>query len=457
MRFGMRGMMSNYYTRLLVLALAGFQIGFASSHYVRASATGSKSGADWTNAYTDLPVRLNRGDTYYLAAGGYGPHTFNDSGSSVITVKRATAADHGTNTGWSDSYVGQAIFTPTAPFDVYKGTLTFSTGNYTVDGNGCTTATTGCGIVIDNTWPHSYAQSIRATGAVSNFTFKYLEIKGAGMDAFYDSGGAMTQWESLIYLNGASIVFIQNCYLHDSNSAHIKTQGVTTMTVERNIVARNGGNTIHNHGESWAEDSSSNVTIRFNEFQDTQGTAVLGIGLNKGTSDAWLVYGNVFMYHRGNPYRRTGVDNGIMSAVTGGRITNSVFYNNDVINVPGYSTRIDVQSSNGSSIIVKNNIWYSCSGANHAAAKGVIATYNYYSGTNHFAEMGEQVTSIDPFVAWASGNYRLSAATNVWTPLSSPYDTDPAGITRTSSRGVYEYVAAQSVPNPPSGLHASAQ
>jgi hypothetical protein len=41
----------------------------AANHYVRAGASGNGSGADWTNAYTDLPGSLTRGDTYYVAAG----------------------------------------------------------------------------------------------------------------------------------------------------------------------------------------------------------------------------------------------------------------------------------------------------------------------------------------------------------------------------------------------------
>src|SRR5205807_5270977 len=81
-------------------------------HFVRAGATGNGSGSDWTNAYRDLPAGLVRGDTYYVAAGNYGSHTFNDSvsGTSVITIQRATVADHGTEVGWSSSYDGQAAW-----------------------------------------------------------------------------------------------------------------------------------------------------------------------------------------------------------------------------------------------------------------------------------------------------------------------------------------------------------
>src|SRR5215470_3950389 len=57
---------------------------WAANHYVRAGATGSGTGADWTNAFTDLPASLVRGDLYYVAAGTYKPHLFGDSDSGTL-------------------------------------------------------------------------------------------------------------------------------------------------------------------------------------------------------------------------------------------------------------------------------------------------------------------------------------------------------------------------------------
>src|SRR5438445_6253385 len=89
---------------LLPLALPSW----AANHYVRIGAGGANNGSDWTNAFTSIPsgTRMVRGDTYYLAAGSYGAYTFNtaESGTSGITIKAATIADHGTSTGWSNTY-----------------------------------------------------------------------------------------------------------------------------------------------------------------------------------------------------------------------------------------------------------------------------------------------------------------------------------------------------------------
>src|SRR5690606_21620262 len=85
-----------------------------ADYCVRAGATGADDGSNWNNAYPDLPTTLERGSTYYIADGSYDGYTFNDvvSGTTLITIKKATVSDHGgIETGWSDAYGdGQAIF-----------------------------------------------------------------------------------------------------------------------------------------------------------------------------------------------------------------------------------------------------------------------------------------------------------------------------------------------------------
>jgi hypothetical protein len=86
----------------------------AANHYVRTGASGSGTGTDWTNACTDFTgscgvSSLVRGDTYYVAAGSYASEDWNKpaSGTLVITILRATVANHGTDTGWVAAYDGQ--------------------------------------------------------------------------------------------------------------------------------------------------------------------------------------------------------------------------------------------------------------------------------------------------------------------------------------------------------------
>src|ERR1035437_8996727 len=100
--------------------------GHAATYCVGPSATGSGSGADWSNlkAWGATPVR---GDTWYLETGSYAGKTFNtaNSGTTLITIKKAISADHVTDTGWTSGMANQATFT-----DVIQ----FGSSYWTIDG-----------------------------------------------------------------------------------------------------------------------------------------------------------------------------------------------------------------------------------------------------------------------------------------------------------------------------------
>ena len=159
-------------TAIIVPLLAFTLAAQGQTYYVNAGASGNGSGMDWSNAYTDLPASLQRGATYYVAAGNYGSHFFNDavSGTSFITIKKATVSDHGATNGWLAAYANQAVFV--AP-------LKFRTGNYTFNGQ----------VRNENDWfaATNYGFSVvNATGDYSQ------SIKVGGLDAngAYDWGGA---------------------------------------------------------------------------------------------------------------------------------------------------------------------------------------------------------------------------------------------------------------------------
>ena len=107
------------------LLLSAFASG-AATYCVGPAATGTGTGADWNNvkAWSSTPAR---GDTWYLKNGSYAAKNFSvaNSGSTLITIKKATVAEHGTDTGWSAAYAAQAVIT--AP-------LTVSSDYYLIDG-----------------------------------------------------------------------------------------------------------------------------------------------------------------------------------------------------------------------------------------------------------------------------------------------------------------------------------
>src|SRR5688500_15956381 len=106
---------------VVAVAMAGLMVAAsaqAADHYIRQGATGNGSGNDWANACPGFTgacavSSMVRGDIYWVADGSYGNLTLDRgaSGSLAITVKKATPAVHGANTGWADSFGdGQASF-----------------------------------------------------------------------------------------------------------------------------------------------------------------------------------------------------------------------------------------------------------------------------------------------------------------------------------------------------------
>ena len=146
----------------------------AANHYVRQGASGN--GSDWASACSGFTGScaigsLVRGDTYYVGNGTItsGATTWNtaDSGTSVITIKKATVADHGTDTGWSSTYAGQAVF---------NQRNTISTDYWTFDGVSGDYDTGGVG-----SYGFQFKYSVGSAGAqtLGNYvTLRYIDCAG---------------------------------------------------------------------------------------------------------------------------------------------------------------------------------------------------------------------------------------------------------------------------------------
>lgn len=199
---------------LIFVALSAF----GACHVITPAGAGSKSGADWNNACAGFSGScaagsLTRGDSYYLAGGSGSSYntssgvTFNtpSSGTAIITIKGATAADNCTATGWTS---GLDVSTTQATF---RSASTFSGGNFggnalwgfttpywTVEGNTCGTSANhvyesgGQGIFLDNSAWQSTTASMGAElslgqrpnyDATHDITFHCMDIRGAGVSS----------------------------------------------------------------------------------------------------------------------------------------------------------------------------------------------------------------------------------------------------------------------------------
>ena len=138
---------------------------------------------------------------------------------------------------------------------------------------------------------------------------------------------------------------------------------------------------MQHHSECWADQGSNHGgsqpaidpngknIFRYNVFEECEGTGFL---ISVGSTANLEVYGNVFMYHQGNPYRRRGVGNAIIGTSSSSTASGTwLVYNNTFVN-PGDNT-----GQAAGSIVSVGNI--------AAGASGTLTAFNnlcyFTSGT----------------------------------------------------------------------------
>ena len=435
-----------FFPIFLFFGLFGFaEISHSASHYVRQGATGN--GSDWTNAYSNLPDSLTRGDTYYISDGSYGGYTFDDanSGTSVITVKKAIAADHGTDTGWNSGYGdGQAVFSD----------MQFATGYYVIDGQRRN----------ENDWQDVSGYGFRNTGGIyssalnpgpacaDNLTVRYMDMGGSAIGNVYSEGNP----DSGIYMGGfgeyCNNWTISRCHIHNVGIA-IQGAGQDGMVVESNFI-----------GPSWSKEAIrgqsrfSNSTIRHNvmwnacQMDPIEGSSsgctaeiALWAGDTSGYFSGNQIYGNIIQ-------KTTDESNSGGAIIVGGDgsnwsgvpASNTLVYNNTIVGLKEW--RSDILINGGTGNVVRNNLWADISGDSRY----------WYVGANTTSNNVIMDTSI--FVDYPT-DLRLSGATESGFGLSAPYNTDMLNVTRgadgTWDIGAYEYVSGASdttSPSPPAGV-----
>ena len=142
-------------------------------YYVTPSGAGSKNGSDWNNAMAWSSMSFTRGTsgtTYYLAGGqSYAGKTLStaNSGTNLVTIKKATSANSGSVTGWQTAYDSQATL---------SGGFTFASSYWSIDGS------TGAGtsVVPADLTPADYgfafANGITSNGFISAQNINFTDI-----------------------------------------------------------------------------------------------------------------------------------------------------------------------------------------------------------------------------------------------------------------------------------------
>lgn len=406
-----------------------------ANKYLRAGASGSANGDDWTNAYTTLAALetgLARGDTGYVADGAYAGATFNTatSGTTLITIKKATVADHGTETGWDNAYGdGQATF---------SASLTFASAYWWFDG------VTGGG---PGSWTSGFGfkRTVAGSGAgvdfdAANITCKHIEVAGNGGDG----DGSGTSNDSFAWGTNGDSTLLSYFYAHDAGRCHFFSNADSTDVIVEYGYTGLFESTAGEHSEVasiWG--GSYRWTFRYCVITHIEGTGGIIYDAQGGSvGQRWMrIYGNVFIKIAGNP--AWSAANGVVAGWTGAggeQYRDVVCVNNTFIDTESGGEALGTLPTTSSGNVAKNNLFYSVGDVGGGSVWGTI-THNHFISTTT-AGTSTSTGSGDPFTNLAGLDFTLTANTTAGEDLGAPYNVDMLGRTRSTwTRGALEFEA----------------
>jgi hypothetical protein len=230
-------------------------------HYVRAGADGGGDGSSWSGAWQALPEELERGHVYYLAAGEYPGYRFDDAAEAelVITVVRATEADHGDGAGWEEGFAGRAVFGPIVLDEPF----------YRIDGR-------GRGLSVRGEF-----EGTAVVVSAGDQTLRSLDIDGAFVGDGQHQDGACTALEI-----SASNVSVLDCEIHDAADDGAVMSNLSGLRFEGNVVhalhacGTDGGcgPCFNGHSDGLEMFNVKQSLVRGNLVYDVRSTAALFFG-----------------------------------------------------------------------------------------------------------------------------------------------------------------------------------
>lgn len=420
-----------------------------ASHYIRAGAAGTNDGSSWVNAWSTLAAANSagfvRGDTYYLAGGTYAESLYLNvslSGTSRITIKKANAADNGSDPGWNASYASTvAIITASvgagAVLDLDKGYVTIDG----VTGSGFS----GHGIKIYNTSTAQNAYGILLESGKSFFELAHCEVVGSGFAA-----GALPTYG--IYQNSVTNTkgtYIHHCWIHETtvNGGLFSTQVGTSysdygMKFEYNAVSEIGGCTDPDfHGQGLALGLASEMgycIYNGNIFRNVVGSGVIiwltsGDGANHHDNQ---VTNNIFYNTDTTTYNivspgiiwHEGAKTYTGSAMVNCLIANNVFYN--ITSGTNYGQVVLEVSTSGN--VLENNVWENCQFTATHSGLQTQSNNGYYNNngsgipsgtTNQIDGVASTFTNAAGYdFTLVSGGYGVAAGLNLYSTFTTYAD-----------------------------------
>jgi len=336
--------------KLLILLLLVPAV-YSADYYVRAGVTGDGSG--WDNAWGDFNQvawnSVSPGDTVWIAGGTYTMSlspTKSGTATDKITIRRATSAEHGTDSGWQESYDAQIVL-------VQGANIQTGESNLVIDG------ITKSGLTINLPVRVCNQEGIYLLDSSDSVTVRNVLVDGMNDD--WGNYGA--------YIKGTNNI-ISHCEFRNVPNDGMKLRGSGHIIEYTKIGPRSNGvpNTCCSdnacHGDGIEIMGTSDIIFRYNHM-DYSG-AGLHFGIGGLYSDNWDIYGNIFTGYSDNKLRKNSA-----SSYPGNiKAYNNVFYNlYGAISIP---------------VDAKNNIYYLVENNKPGDASNVEATSDPFIDAKNF-------------------------------------------------------------------------
>lgn len=403
------------------------------------------ASTDGPGAFAGLPEELVRGDAYFVSAGSYDGYVFDDpeDGTKYVTVRKATASDHGPAEGWQNDFaVGPSQW----------GSLHFATSHHVFDGvtgGGAGSFRSGHGFKMEAA--DASSGFISTNDELHHIHVRHTEFTHAGDTQVVPSGDVFKNVNRI-----DDFEFAYN-YVHHISGLALFMRGGERWLIEQNYVDDVCGCSVHDvdwHCEHMVVHGADELTVRYNVMLGGRSTGILVN--NDLESRGWKVYGNVFDNDDGSAILSVAADPADHS-------TNFVIVNN--VFMGDSNTKLIMDNDDH---VVFNNIFFDTSSA---TSLPTTHDYNYYTDVGSilcdmgFAEHenGEARypndcdaldTTGDPFVDSAGGDFRLQTPLTGWPGAdlcdgflvcnaTDRYDVDMFGRVRGADgvwdRGAVEY------------------
>lgn len=425
----------------LMLSLAGMVSG--ANWYVRPTATGSGSGADWSNAWSLNSIQwssVHGGDTVWLAGGSYnGDLVTGASGGNgnSILIQRAQSTDNAATqaAGWQSGFDSQAkISSINVP------------GQSWVTINGRVPS----GILVTVGSGGGNGMSGASQGSISNIWVSYVEFAGPPNLSGLNSGryGINIAPSN----NSVTNLTIDHCYVHQWCEA-LRASNWNNVTIQYSTIGDTQTDNI-DHADLIYSYPSTNVTFRYNSIFKSP---VDGIFFEYGGATNFRFYGNYYW----NSTNHFIFFKGSGSTTNYGPV---LIYNNvfacPSTNPDGYLSD-EAGSTYAAGSVIENNIFFNVLNSFNGA--GFQSDYNAYNYTNlgGFGWPNNEAHSFtfsgNPFVNSGSGDFHLTSGASAQfqngTPLASDgfLNKDADGNTRGNTSwtiGAYQVASGPLTPTP---------